>query len=181
MRKKDFTPIERLAWDECVQAKSWEQYISEYTGHKMDHKKYFDIATVVLAVLSSVSWGGWKVFNNNWFDYATLIFILLTAVSQLISAIGNKVVITDDALKSLSRLRTLYIGYYNQFEDLMESIVNKSISQKEIKDRFFQLRESVYPIEELKDSINIKEIKKVSEKALRQTSEALKERWNITD
>lgn len=171
------TTLNKIVWDELIQAKSWEQYISEYTGHKMDWRKWFNIAAIILSMIGGASWAVWKVFDKEWIDYITPFLFLLTGISQLASAIQGKVVVDENTLESLSRLRAQYIEYYNKLENLYLDVMDKKRSENEMRSDFFQIRESVYPIEELKDSLNIKKIKKVNNKVEKDMTLYLKARW----
>lgn len=169
--------IDKIVWDEMVQAKSWEQYISEYTGNKMDWRKYLGISTIILSMIGSTTWALWRVLDVAWIDYITPALFILTAASQLISALQSRIVIDENTLRSLSKLRAMYIKYFNQLECLYLSAHSNSLSQEEITSRFFEIRESVYPIEELKDSLNIKNLKSVSEIVRKNKESHLKARW----
>lgn len=170
--------IENIVWHEYIQAKSWEQYISEYIIHKQDWKKYYSIATIIFSLIGSTSWTIWKIFDVEFMDnYITLPMFLASGISQIISAIQTKIVINNDAFKALLKLRNLYIAYYNKLELLNVDIHDNNISQDEIKTRFFTLRESVYPIEEIKDSLNIKDLKKLNKKIVKRMKDFVKIRW----
>lgn len=172
----DLTYIEKLVWDELIQAKSWEQYISEYTGHKIDWRKWVNIFSISLSVIGASTWGIWKAINIEWI---TPLLFILTGISQLVTAIQKDVIIDNKTITSLSDLRSMYIGYYNKLERLFLHVLEKDLSQQEIKNQFFDLRETIYSIEELKDSLNIDKIKKVTRKVKEEMKIYLNGRWDI--
>ena len=171
------TRLNKLVWDELNQAKSWEQYISEYTGREMDWRNYYNIASIVLSITGSTTWTLWKVLDIDWMNYVTPVLFVLTATSQIISAIQTKVVVDESTLKSLSKLRSMYIEYFNKLEKLYLCVHGNTMNQDDVKKEFFALRETVYPIEELKDSLNIRELKNVSKKVKIHMEKYLKDRW----
>jgi len=170
----EFTLIERIVWDEFIQAKSWEQYISEYAGYKIDFRKWFNVATGALVVIGSSSWSTWKLIEYNWI---TPIILLLVGVSQILTSSIPYIIVDNETLKLLAKLRGLYIEYSNQLEHLVLKIYNESIDQSEIEKQYFSLRETVYPIEELKDSLNIRELKKLSKKVEKRVKSMVNARY----
>jgi len=174
------TLIERIVWDEFVQAKSWEQYISDYTGYKMDWRKWFSIITGALVVIGSSTWSVWNFFEKSW---VAPVVLLIVGITQILASSLPQIIVDNETLKSLSRLRGMYIGYSNKLERLLLKILNKNLSQEEIEEQYFALRETVYPIEELKDAMNIRQLKKLSKKIENRIDIMLKARYltNIED
>lgn len=172
----ELTLIERIVWDEFVQAKSWEQYISDYTGHKMDIRKWLGITIGLLAIAGSAAWGVWKLLTYTW---VTPVILLIVGASQLLTSLSTHVIVDSETLKFLAKLRGMYIEYSNKLECLVLKILNKDISQEEIEEQYFSLRETVYPIEELKDSLNIHQLKRLSKKVEDRIELIMKDRYKI--
>lgn len=169
--------IELLVWHELVHAKYWEQYISQYIGKKIDWRKWFNILTVALSVVGASSWKLWELLNG--YEWVTPMIFGIIALAQVFSAIQKEIVIDNDTLQSLFKLRGLYIAYFNKLEHLFINNENESLSKKEIENAYFILRETVYPIEELKDSINIPELKSIKAKGEKETIKYLESRYGI--
>lgn len=148
--------IEIVVWDEFVQAKSWEQYISDYTGSRMDWRKIYSILAISIAIMGGTTWGLWKVVNAEW---VTPVMFGLLAIAQLLSAIQKNIVVSNEDLQSLSKLRCMYIKYTDQLERLYLQIDRKELSIEQIEDHYFTIREVSPAIEELKDYLNIKTLK----------------------
>lgn len=171
--------IEKIIWDELVQAKSMEQYISNYIGSRIDWNKRFSIITLSLSVIGAGTWGVWKLLEN-FLSFIPLILFVLIGLAQVLSAIQNKITIDEETLKSLSKLRSLYIEYFNKLEQLFLNAYDNTLTEKELETIFFSLRETVSPMEELKDSLNIDfTIKKVRKAQERNVKMYLEDRWGV--
>lgn len=170
--------IEELVWYEMGHAKYWEQYLSEYIGKKIDWRKYINIATIILSVTGASTWEFWSFSGTR--DWAPMVILLLIAALQLLSALQKEIVVDNETLHSLAKLRALYIAYFNKLECLFIQNEAGSISVQEVEDRYFALRETVYPIEELKDFINIPELKNVKEKGEKEAYKYLQTRYGVS-
>ena len=168
--------IEELVWHELLHAKYWEQYISDYTGSKIDWRKWYNIIAISLAIVGGSTWGAWKALDVEWI---TPVMFGLMGVAQILSAIQKNVIIDNDTIQSLTKLRSSYISYFNKLERLFIKIEDKQLTKEQIEEEYFKLRETVYPIEELKDSLNINQLKKIDKKVENRVIAYLKTRYNI--
>lgn len=155
--------IERIVWAELVHSAYWEQYLSQYVSHKYDKRNLYNVTLLILSTVGASSFSAWKLIpdGEKWIPTITLGLI---AATQLVAICQKNVVIDDDTARKLRELRIKYLSYLNQIERLYLDIRDKGLSAEEIKDKFFAIRETVYPIEELKDSLNIKKLKKPNER-----------------
>lgn len=169
--------IELVVWDEFAQAKSWEQYLSDYTGSRMDWRKYYNVMSICLAIIGGSTWGIWKSINAEW--VTPLIFGIL-GLSQLLSAVQKDVIINSEDLQSLMNLRVLYIKYTDKLEKLYLQIDRGILSVTDIENQYFEIRKDAPVIEELKDSLNIKSLKKLDEKVSQRVHSFLESRYGIT-
>lgn len=169
--------IELLVWHELVHAKYWEQYISRYIGRKIDWRKWFSILTVALSVIGASSWKLWELLSG--YEWVTPMIFGIVALMQVFSAIQKEIVIDNDTLQSLIKLRALYIAYFNKLERLFLDNDNNSLNKKEVEEAYFILRETVYPMEELKDTINIPELKSIKKDGEKEVTKYLKSRYGI--
>lgn len=167
--------IEELVWHELLHAKYWEQYISDYTGSKIDWRKWYNIIAISLAIVGGSTWGAWKALDVEWI---TPVMFGLMGVAQILSAIQKNVIIDNDTIQSLTKLRSSYISYFNKLERLFIKIEDKQLTKEQIEEEYFKLRETVYPIEELKDSLNINQLKKIDKKVENRVIAYLKTRYN---
>lgn len=168
--------IEELVWHELLHAKYWEQYISDYTGSKIDWRKWYNIIAISLAIVGGSTWGAWKALEVEWI---TPVLFGLMGVAQILSAIQKNVIIDNDTIQFLTKLRSLYISYFNKLERLFIKIEDKQLTKEQIEEEYFKLRETVYPIEELKDSLNINQLKKIDKKVENRVIAYLNTRYNI--
>lgn len=168
--------IEELVWYELVHAKYWEQYISDYTGSKIDWRKWYNIIAILFAIAGGSTWGLWKTLN---FEWVTPVMFGLMGIAQALSAIQKNVIIDNDTIQSLTKLRSSYISYFNKLERLFIKIEDKQLSKEQIEEEYFLLRESVYAIEELKDTLNISQLKNIDKKVENRVIGYLKTRYDI--
>ncbi len=155
----EITRIERIVWYELVHSAYWEQYLSQYVSHKYDCRKAYSTILLVLSTIGASSFSAWKLIPNGEKWVPTITFGIM-AVVQLISICQKNVVIDDETARKLRELRIKYIEYLNKIERLYLDIRDNKMDTETIKKRFFDIRESVYPIEELKDSLNIKKLRR---------------------
>lgn len=155
----EITRIECIVWHELVHSAYWEQYLSQYVSHKYDYRKTYSTVLLVLSTIGASSFSAWKLIPNGEKWVPTITFGIM-AIVQLISICQKNVVIDDDTARKLRELRIKYIEYLNKIERLYLDIRDSKLDVETTKNRFFDIRESVYSIEELKDSLNIKKLRK---------------------
>jgi len=165
-------------WYEMVHAKYWEQYMSQYTGIKIDFRKWISIVILAFSVFGSVSWAFWKLFPEKAAVISSVCFFII-AVSQVIAAVKDTIVIDNEIVRKLCELRSQYIAYFNKLESLWLKYNMNMIDTETAMKEYYQLRETVYPIETAKDELNINKLKKADKKGIEQTNEYLKTRYNV--
>ncbi len=158
-KMSEITRIECIVWHELVHSAYWEQYLSQYVSHKYDYRKAYSTVLLVLSTIGASSFSAWKLIPNGEKWVPTITFGIM-AIVQLISICQKNVVIDDDTARKLRELRIKYIEYLNKIERLYLDIRDSKLDVETTKNRFFDIRESVYSIEELKDSLNIKKLRK---------------------
>ena len=168
--------IEELVWYELIHAKYWEQYISDYTGSKIDWRKWYNIIAILFAIAGGSTWGLWKALE---FEWVTPLMFGFMGIAQALSAIQKNVIIDSETIQSLTKLRSSYISYFNKLERLFIKIEDKQLTKEQIEEEYFMLRESVYFIEELKDTLNINQLKKIDKKVESRVIVYLKTRYDI--
>lgn len=155
----EITRIERIVWYELIHSAYWEQYLSQYVSHKYDRRNIYSTVLLVLSTIGASSFSAWKIIPNGEKWVPTTTFGIM-AIVQLVSICQKNLVIDDDTARKLRELRIKYLEYLNKIERLYLDMRDSKLDVQIAKDRFFEIRESVYPIEELKDSLNIKKLKK---------------------
>jgi hypothetical protein len=168
--------IEKLIWYEMVHAKYWEQYLSDYSGYKIDYRKWSNIIILLFSTIGASSWAAWKLLPEGNVWVPSIIFAI-TGVTQLISIFQKNVVADNGTLQSLYKLRTLYISYFNKLEKLFIELDSLKYSEKDLIQKYYELRETVYPIEELKDALNINQMDKIDKKIMDRVNNYLEERF----
>lgn len=169
--------IEDLVWYELIHAKYWEQYISDYTGSKIDWRKFYNIIAISFAIIGGSTWGVWKALDVDW---VTPVMFGLMGIAQILSAIQKNVIIDNETIQSLVKLRTFYISYFNKLERLFIKIEDKQLNKIQIEEEYFSLRETVYPIEELKDTLNINKLKTIDEQVEKRVIQYLENRYGVS-
>jgi len=150
--------IERMVWYELVHSAYWEQYLSQYVSYKYDYRKFYSTIILVLSTIGASSFSAWKLIPDGE-KWVPIVTFGIMAIVQLISICQKNVVMDDDTARKLRELRVLYLAYMHKIERLYLDIKDDNLDADTIKSRFFEIRETVYPIEELKDSLNIKKLK----------------------
>lgn len=155
--------IRHLVWYEMLHAAYWEQFLSQYIAVKTDWRNFYSITILVLSTVGAASFCVWKLAEG--WEYLSFILLVLMAITQLLSVCQKVTVMSDETANKIRSLRVQYIEYYNKLESLYIDIYDGKIENPdEAKERYFQIRETVYSIESLKDSLNIKQLKKPSRK-----------------
>lgn len=155
----EISRIERIVWFELVHSAYWEQYLSQYVSYKYDYRKVYNTILLVLSTIGASSFSAWKLMPEGEKWVPTITFSLM-AIVQLVSICQKNVVMDDDTARKLRELRVKYLEYMHKVERLYLDIRDEKPDIEIVKNRFFEIRETVYPIEELKDSLNIKKLKK---------------------
>ena len=157
--KKSKEPlIHGVIFDEFVQAKSWEQYVSDYAGHKRDWVKYFNMIIVIFALIGGSTWSTWDAIGAEW---ATPLTFAALGASQLLLAVKKYTVVNDADLQNFDKLRRMCVRYADKMERLLIASIEKNSNKNELEKKYFGYREMSYEINSLKDSLNIKPNKRM--------------------
>jgi hypothetical protein len=175
-KKRDMTLMEKQVWYEFVHARSWEQYISEYYGRRMDWRKWFSVTTGSLAVVGSSTWSLWSLWESEWVTPAVLFTL---GFAQLLTASQPHIIVDGETLESLAKLRRMYISYSNKLERLLLRILSSDMDQEIVEEQYFSLRATIYPMEKLKDSLNIRELKTLKKRVVDRMRDILKGKYGI--
>jgi len=141
-----------------VDVKYGETYLSKYIGLQHRLKKTFKIMTLILSISGIF---GWKYFEN----LAWVAFILI-AIMQLLTLVENQLIRSDKEVEDISTLRMKYTKYFNKLEKLWTEYRNDIKPENKAFEIFYELRKSDWePIEELDTKLDIKEFKRLMNKA----------------
>jgi hypothetical protein len=165
-----------IVWAELAHACYWEQYISRYLGHRYDFNKLYSILTIVLSSLGAFFIALSKS-EYEWAVWAGIGCVVTVPVVQIVNSSQKHVMMDVDTASSLLRLRGLYLVYYDELARLFLDIDDLSLSEEQIKDRYFSIRRSAVDIERLKDSLNISRLNKVDRHAMRQMNKRLSHKF----
>lgn len=147
-----------------VQIKYGEIYLSLYLDLQKDLKRYIKIATLIFSGSGVFGWAFWEPLA--W------IACIIIAIIQLIALIENQIVRSEAELEEISVLRSMYLRYLTKLEELWYDCENVDNKEKEIKTKYFLLRETDFvAIERLDDKLSIKHWRKLKNKADLRTRE----------
>lgn len=174
----EISRIERIVWYELVHSAYWEQYLSQYVSYKYDYRKVYATVLLILSTIGASSFSAWKLLpeGEKWIPTATF---GIMAIVQLVSICQKNIVMDDDTARKLRELRVKYLAYMHNIERLYLDIRDNNLDVEIIKNRFFEIRETVYPIEELKDSLNIKKLRKPNLKGQYEMEVRLSRKYGI--
>jgi len=156
--------IEDIIWYEMGHAKFWEQYLAEYSTYKLDYRKWYNIATMILSVVGAASFPLWKLIPDDLAYYMSGIIFGLMAIAQILAIFQKNMAVDNDQLQGIIKLRGMYITYFNKMEQLYVNTSEDRLTTDEAMTAYYQLREMTLPIESLKDSLNIHPKKSVLKK-----------------
>lgn len=101
------------------------------------------------------------------------------AITQLFAVFQKNIVISEETANNIRQLRLKYIEYLDKLELLYLDIHDKKLSIDEIKERYYKIREFDLLIENLKDCLNIKKLKRPSKRGEREALIRLSKKYNI--
>lgn len=161
-----------VVWTELFHSTYWEQYLSQYCNHKQDRNILFNTAIIVLSSFGTTFSCIWKIAERDesttiW--VSIIVFVLMLA-SQIIAIWKKNVVISVETERKIRELRLMYLDYLNYIERLWIDIKSSEMNGDEIENIYFELRKKVQPIEDLKDSLNIKKLKNPNRRGERETN-----------
>ncbi len=149
-------------WYEFTHAKYGEEYLSLYISLQYNLKKAFEIIVLVFSTSGVLGWELWK-------PIAWIALILLSLI-QIFSLISTKILRTDKEIEKISKLRQMYVSYFNELEKLWIDLKDDVIDSNAAKKEFYNLRKSIKePIESLDNEIGIKKWKRLKRKADEET------------
>lgn len=167
-----------IIWTELTHAKSWEQYISDYYGSRVDMRRYYNITSILVSLVGVLIL---NIPNINKYNWVIVIAFSISIIAQLLSALQKDVVVDNDTLLKMGKLRSMYIGYYDLLEKLFIQMVENNLSKDECEVRYYELRNEAYPIEVLKDELNFKEKKRLLKRTYARVDNMLNKKFNLPE
>jgi hypothetical protein len=153
--------MEEKLWYEFVHTKYGDCYLCHYLSAQQDLRKLVKIFTLLFSTTGILGWTVWKD--------APIVSCILVAIVQLFHLVENQVILSESDILKIAELRTLYLKQCNKIEKLWVDYRANRVTEKEVSDSFFKLREEAIKIEALDNKLNIKQRKKLMEKADRET------------
>ncbi len=80
---------------------------------------------------------------------------------------------------NIRQLRLKYLEYFDKLELLYLDIHDKNLCIDEIKERYYKIRELDLGIENLKDCLNIKKLRRPSKRGEKEALKRLSRKYNI--
>lgn len=148
--------IEKV-WYEMLHTKFGEIYLAHYITWQKNTRKWFNIITLLFSTGGVLGWPIW--------EYIPLIACTIVATIQVVNLLENQIIPSDQEIEKTSELRDEYISYFNNLEKLWSMIKHEELFEKDVTNKFYQLREIGAKIESLDNKLNIKQNKKTIVKA----------------
>lgn len=121
-------------WEELKQAKAYIVCIQKYTDRKRSRNRWFN---AFVAIASSVGALGYTV--NELIPVGTSIAVGFVSI---VKSVLPNFLQTEPELSELDNLSDFYIHYMNSLEKLWYEHEYNHVGEKEIMERFFELKES---------------------------------------
>lgn len=144
-------------WYELTHIKVGEYYLSYYLSKKKRDRHYFKIATLIFSAGGIMGWSVW--------DALPIIACGIVSVIQLLGLIENQIIITDEEVNRISRLRKKYSSYFNELEKLWIRYESKQVDEAFATQSFFELRSNAEEIEDMDNKIRLPRLKRLYKKA----------------
>lgn len=151
--------MEDKLWYEFVHTKYGDCYLSHYLSAQQNNRKWVKILTLVFSTGGVLGWRIWKQ------PEFTEISCILIAVVQLFHLIENQIILSDADIAKIAELRTLYLKHCNKLEKLWVDFKAERLTDLQVSDTFFKLREEALKMEELDNKLNVKKRKGLMNKA----------------
>ena len=155
--------MDEKLWYEFVHTKYGDCYLSLYLSRQNSIRKWVKILTLIFSTSGILGWRIWKQ------PEVTEVSCILIAIVQLFHLIENQIVRSDSEIAKIIELRALYFKQCNKLEQLWIEFRAGRLDEKPVADEFFKLRDEAAKIEKLDDNLNIKQRKKLMNKAHKQT------------
>jgi hypothetical protein len=148
-------------WYEFVHTKYGDCYLCHYLSAQQDLRKWVKILTLLFSTSGILGWTIWKG--------APVVSCILVAIVQLFHLVENQVILSEADISKIAELRTLYLKKCNKIEKLWVDHNAGRMTEEQVSEAFFKLREDAVKIESLDNKLNIKKRKKLMEKADQET------------
>jgi hypothetical protein len=166
--KKDNMSI--LVWNELSHSTYWEQYLSQYCNHKQNRNILFNTLMIIFSSFGTTFSCIWKIADKDKSItiYVSIVVFALMLASQILAIWQKNVIISNETERKIRSLRVMYLDYLNEIEKLWIDIISTEIGGDEVEKKYFELRKKVQPIEDLKDSLNIKKLRDPNKKGMKE-------------
>ena len=157
--------LRNAVWTDFLNAKFGDEYLILYISRQRYIRKLFKVVTVLLS-----AGGIWSAFNE--LKAFTVISCTAIGAVQLITSVETYIIHSEKDLDELCSLRLMYYTHSNKLEELWHNLT--ALTEDEIRDRFFRIREDAKKIEELDNKINVRSHNKLKLEADKKTRNYLK-------
>ena len=154
-------------WYEFVHTKYGDCYLCHYLSAQQDLRKWVKILTLLFSTSGILGWTIWKA--------APIVSCVLVAIVQLFHLVENQIILSESDISKIAELRTLYLKQCNKIEKLWIDYNASRMTEEQVSDFFFKLREDAIKIEALDNKLNIKKRKKLMERADTETQNYIKQ------
>lgn len=120
-------------WTELTQSKHNIEYASIYSDVQRARIRLFNMLVLVFSTGGVM---GWKLWDN-----LPVLACVIVALISLARLIQPQVIMDNKLLKNLDDIHRFYVDYFNQLEKLWFEFEYGRISENDIQDQFYKLKQ----------------------------------------
>src|SRR5690606_22181392 len=120
-------------WAELTQSKHNIEFTSTYSDRQRFILRIFNI---IILAFSSAGIMGWKIWEN-----LPLFACVVIAGISLLRLLQPHLIMNEKQLKNLDDIHRFYVDYYNQIEKLWFDFESNRITEIQVTDVFFELKQ----------------------------------------
>jgi len=151
------TEMRDKIWYEMMHTKFGDNYLALYLNRQRTIRKWYIVFMLVFSTSGIFGWTIWTAIP--------VIACGLIAIMQLARLIENQFILTDTDLDKVAELRNQYISYFNKLEKLWTDFYADRLTEQQVTEQFYQLRQIGADIEATDNKLHINKIKTLCDTA----------------
>jgi len=144
-------------WYELEQVKFQEIYAAKLIGHYNFLLNFFNM---VIAMFSSIGILGWKFWDN-----IPLVACIIVFTISLLKLILPNIIPSEKQIGKYIKIASFYSDFLLKLEQIWFDFEEKRINEKELQDKFYELKKSELEIEKMINEIHKKPNRYIAKKA----------------
>lgn len=147
-------------WEDLYDSKKSEEFLSLYLASKKNNKTIYDVTIATISILGAILTtvqNQFEILKNSAFIACLIIIIVQLADKAL-----PNLLIKDDVINKLSEYRIKYVTLYENLDLLWCEFEDQRINYDEAFERYFSFRKLNIALQELDNSVLIKENKRLN-------------------